>query len=47
VEYLLFEAATTLKEAVIREWSILQKSDIDQLCQFLLQCVTEKVEYVY
>ena len=45
VEYVLFEAATTLKEAIIREWSLLEKSQIEQLCGFLLQSVTEKLEY--
>ncbi|XP_066917411.1 exportin-4-like isoform X2 [Clytia hemisphaerica] len=45
VEYVIFEAATTLKEAVIREWSLLEKSEVEQLCGFLLQTVTEKVEF--
>lgn len=46
MEYVLFEAATTLKEAVIREWSLIEKSQIEHLCGFLLQSVTEKLEYV-
>lgn len=46
MEYVLFEAATTLKEAIIREWSLIEKSQIEQLCGFLLQSVTEKLEYV-
>ena len=44
MEYVLFEAATTLKEAIIREWALIDKSQIEQLCGFLLQSVTEKLE---
>eukprot|EP00795_Rhopilema_esculentum_P017243 gene17243-8804_t len=42
MDYVLFEAATTLKEAVVREWNLLQKQDIDGLCSFLLNYVTQQ-----
>ena len=42
VDYVLFEAATTIKEAVIREWALLAKQEIDSICSFLLCCVTER-----
>jgi len=41
-DYVLFEAATTIKEAIIREWSLLKKQEIDSICSFLLCCVTER-----
>ena len=42
VGYVLFEAATALKEAVIREWNMLEKQDIDSLCAFLLNYITQQ-----
>ena len=42
VDYVLFEAATTMKDAIIREWSLLKKTEIDSICTFLLCCVTER-----
>ena len=42
VDYVLFESATTLKEAIIREWNMLQKHDIDDLSAFLLNYITQK-----
>jgi len=42
VDYVLFESATTLKEAIIREWNLLQKQDIDSLCAFLLNYITQQ-----
>ena len=42
MDYVLFEAATTLKEAVVREWNLLRKQDIDGLCSFLLNYVTQQ-----
>ena len=46
VDYVLFESATTLKEAIIREWNLLQKQDIDSLCAFLLNYITQQKRYV-
>lgn len=43
VDYVLFEAATTIKEAIIREWTILKKEEIDSVCSFLLHCATENL----
>lgn len=39
---MLFEVATVLKDALIREWSVVQKSDIASLRQYLLQYVAER-----
>ena len=45
VDYVLFESATTLKEAIIREWNLLQKQDIDSLCAFLLNYITQQKRF--
>ncbi|GLV31188.1 hypothetical protein CBL_12263 [Carabus blaptoides fortunei] len=42
VDFVLFEAADLLKNAVIREWNSLQESDIMSLRQYLLQYITQK-----
>eukprot|EP00794_Sanderia_malayensis_P000266 gene266-889_t len=42
VDYVLFECASTLKEAIVREWSLLEKQDTDGLCTFLLTYVTHR-----
>lgn len=39
---MLFEVAGLLKDALIREWSFLQESDIVSLRQYLLQYVIER-----
>jgi hypothetical protein len=39
VDYVLFEAAGLIKEALIRDWSLLQESDILSLRQYLLDYV--------
>ncbi|XP_050303782.1 exportin-4-like [Anthonomus grandis grandis] len=39
-QYVLFEAAEVLKEAVIREWSFLLDSDRTSLRQYLMQYIT-------
>ncbi|XP_059487994.1 exportin-4-like [Neocloeon triangulifer] len=39
VDYVLFEAAGLIKEALIRDWSLMQESDILSLRQYLLQYV--------
>ncbi|XP_015752009.1 PREDICTED: exportin-4-like [Acropora digitifera] len=41
-DYVLFQAASTIKEAILREWSLLDKSDIESLRSFLLTFVTHK-----
>ena len=45
-DYVLFESASTLKEAVVREWNFLPKQDLDNLCTFLLSYVTHQKTYV-
>ncbi|XP_070568372.1 exportin-4-like isoform X2 [Ptychodera flava] len=42
VDYVLFQAASTIKEAVAREWMLLDKSDIESMRTFLLRYVTQK-----
>lgn len=42
VDYVLFEVASLLKEVVIREWTLVQESDIASLRQYLLQYVAER-----
>lgn len=42
VDFVIFEAADLLKNAVIREWSLLQESDIMSLRQYLLQYIMQK-----
>ncbi|CAB3362620.1 Hypothetical predicted protein [Cloeon dipterum] len=39
VDYVLFEAAGLIKETLIRDWSMLQESDVLSLRQYLLQYV--------
>lgn len=41
-DFVLFETADLLKRAIIREWSLLQESDILSLRQYLLQYVIQK-----
>jgi hypothetical protein len=41
-DYVLYQAVTTLKEAIVKEWSILHKSDIDFWQNFLLAFVCER-----
>ncbi|KAK7874402.1 hypothetical protein R5R35_001498 [Gryllus longicercus] len=42
VDYVLFEAAGLLKEALIREWSLMQEDDIKSLRAYLLQYIMHK-----
>lgn len=42
VDFVIFEAADLLKNAIIREWSMLQESDILSLRQYLLQYIIQK-----
>ncbi|KAK3097618.1 hypothetical protein FSP39_011440 [Pinctada imbricata] len=42
-DYVLFQAATTIKEAIIREWSLLAGEDIESLRSFLLQYITQHI----
>lgn len=38
-DYVIFEAANSLKEAIIREWSMLNTDDVTSLWQYLLRHV--------
>lgn len=42
VHYVLFEAAEVLKLALIREWSVLQESDIASLRQYLMSFIINR-----
>ncbi|KAF4517549.1 hypothetical protein B566_EDAN005113 [Ephemera danica] len=42
VDYVLFQVACTLREALIREWSFLQESDIISLRQYLFQFILNR-----
>ncbi|XP_030851230.1 exportin-4-like [Strongylocentrotus purpuratus] len=42
VDYILFQAASTVKEAVIRDWAMLDHSQVDNVRSFLLKYVTHK-----
>ncbi|XP_071481879.1 exportin-4-like [Diadema antillarum] len=42
VDYILFQAASTVKEAVIRDWALLDHSQVDSVRSFLLKFVTHK-----
>lgn len=42
VQYVLFEAAETLKSALIREFSFLQEADVISLRQYLLHFITSR-----
>ena len=42
MDYVLFESAGVIKAALIREWSMLQQSDIVSLRQYLLHYIISK-----
>ncbi|CAB0010169.1 unnamed protein product, partial [Nesidiocoris tenuis] len=42
VDYVLFETATTLKDALVREWKYLPEAEVSELRQFLLEYVIQK-----
>ncbi|XP_059820197.1 exportin-4 [Hypanus sabinus] len=42
VDYVLFQAATTIMEAVVREWVLLEKNSIESLRTFLLTYVLQR-----
>ncbi|KAG2456356.1 XPO4 protein, partial [Polypterus senegalus] len=42
VDYVLFQAATAIMEAVVREWILLEKSSIESLRTFLLTYVLQR-----
>ncbi|XP_061548860.1 exportin-4 isoform X1 [Phycodurus eques] len=42
VDYVLFEAATAIMEAVVREWILLEKTNIESLRAFLLSYVLHR-----
>ena len=43
-DYVVFQAAQTIKEAVVREWTLLQPADVESLRTFLLHYVTRNVK---
>ena len=45
VDYVLFQAATAVMEAVVREWVLLEKSSIESLRTFLLTYVLQRPKY--
>ena len=46
VDYVLFQAATTIKEAIVREWTLLNAADIESLRSFLLRFITKNIRCV-
>lgn len=42
VDYVLFQAATAIMEAVVREWVLLEKGSIESLRTFLLTYVLQR-----
>ncbi|KAK6169678.1 hypothetical protein SNE40_020678 [Patella caerulea] len=42
-DYVLFQTATTLKEAIVREWNLLSADDIESLRSFLLRYITKHI----
>ena len=46
IDYVLFQAATTVRESVIREWTLLSAEDIESLRSFLLRYITQHIRYV-
>ncbi|XP_060554653.1 exportin-4-like [Ruditapes philippinarum] len=42
-DYVLYQAATTIQESVLREWSILAADDIESLRAFLLRYITQHI----
>ena len=45
IDYVLFQAATTVRESVIREWTLLSAEDIESLRSFLLRYITQHIRY--
>ncbi|KAK2170788.1 hypothetical protein NP493_1142g00027 [Ridgeia piscesae] len=41
--YVLFQAASTIKECIIRDWCLLQPSDIESMLSFLMHYVTHNI----
>ncbi|XP_014679724.1 PREDICTED: exportin-4-like, partial [Priapulus caudatus] len=44
LDYVMFQAAGAIKEAVVREWSLLADDDVKSLRNYLLQYVTQRPE---
>jgi hypothetical protein len=42
----MFQAASAIKEAVLREWTLLEQQNIESLRAFLLSFVLQKQGYV-
>lgn len=45
-DYVLFQAASTIQESLLREWSILSAEDIESLRSFLLRYITQHIRLV-
>ena len=45
-DYVLFQAASVIKESIVREWGMLSPTDIEALRSFLLQFVTKHARFV-
>ena len=43
-DYVLFQVASTIKESIVREWSLLLPGDVESLRNFLLHYVTSNVQ---
>ena len=42
-DYTLFQAATTIKEAIIRDWSLMNPEAVEGLRSFLLRYITNHI----
>ena len=45
-EYVIFQAACTLKGAIVREWNMLSASQLEELRLYLLQYTANHATYV-
>ncbi|XP_041355105.1 exportin-4-like [Gigantopelta aegis] len=43
IDYVLFQGATTIKEAIVREWTLLSAEDVESLRSFLLRYITKNI----
>ena len=43
-EYVLFQAASTIKDGVIREWHVLSSHEKDHLRDFIMHYLTTRAE---
>ncbi|XP_071113997.1 exportin-4-like [Haliotis cracherodii] len=42
-DYVLFQSATTIKEGIVREWTLLSSEDVESLRSFLLGYITKNI----